>query len=113
MHTVRNGKGMCRLAWSAARRRASGRCVGAHLPAPLSPRMSYSSAAARTLSALCKWDGSRKCWKHGLEHPVDLEVAGDGASRGLSAHGAEVSKVAGLREGLRDRRSRARGGGVG
>ena len=113
MHTVRKGKGMCRLAWSAARRRASGRCVGAHLPASLSPGMSHSSAAASTLSALCKWDGSRKCRKHGLERPVDLEVVGDGALRGLSARGAEMSKVAGLREGLRGRILRPGGGGVG
>ena len=107
MHTVRKGKGMCRLAWSAARRRASGRCVGAHLPAPLSPRMSYSSAAASTLSSLCKWDGSGEGWEHSPERSNGLEVAGDGASRGLSAHGAEVSKVAGMRKGLWAKRLKA------
>ena len=58
MHTVRKGKGMCRLAWSAVGRCVDRRCVGAHLPAPLPPRMTYSSAVESALSTLCKWDGS-------------------------------------------------------
>ena len=113
VHTVSKGKDVCRLAWSAVRRCAGRRCVGAHLPAPLPPRMTYSSAVESTLSTLCKWDGSGEGWKHHLERPVDLEVAGDGARRGLSARGAEMSKVAGMRERWRGRRLRAAGGGRG
>ena len=72
MHVVRKGKGMCRLAWSAARRCVGRMCVGAHLMAPLPPRMTYSSAVESTLSSLCKWDGSREGWKHRLERPSGL-----------------------------------------